>query len=348
MQRTDWLREYTFKRVPMTDFQSAKAVVRAHYDTLSGATAATVEGALSQHTSPDIPWRGMHPFNEQTGAAAIAETFWAPLLTAMPRLHRREDIFFAGLNEIDGFSSTWVASMGHLVGNFDAPFLGIPATGKMAFLRYAEFNKVEGGKITETALFVDLLHLMEQAGVYPLPRQTGVHVVQPGPLTHDGQLDAAQDPAAGKATLDLINFMTNDLRASRVENLSPEQELARSWHDDMIWWGPSGIGASYTIERYIEQHQRPFRTHLTDYSFNGHLCRMAEGNYGGFFGWPNLKLRNAGGFMGLPASGPTEMRVVDIYRRDGDKLAENWIFIDMLHFLKLQGLDVLERFKTLR
>jgi hypothetical protein len=35
------------------------------------------------------------------------------------------------------------------------------------------------------------------------------------------------------------------------------------------------------------------------------------------------------------------MRVVDIYRRDGDKLAENWIFIDLLHFLKMQGQDIL-------
>jgi hypothetical protein len=37
------------------------------------------------------------------------------------------------------------------------------------------------------------------------------------------------------------------------------------------------------------------------------------------------------------------MRVVDIYRRDGDKLAENWVLIDLLHWLKQQGLDVLER-----
>jgi hypothetical protein len=35
------------------------------------------------------------------------------------------------------------------------------------------------------------------------------------------------------------------------------------------------------------------------------------------------------------------MRVVDMYRREGDKLAENWVFIDMLHFLKMQGVDVL-------
>ena len=48
--------------------------------------------------------------------------------------------------------------------------------------------------------------------------------------------------------------------------------------------------------------------------------------------------------MGLPKTEKTvEMRVVDIYRRDGKKLAENWIFIDLLHFLMQQGVDVLGR-----
>jgi hypothetical protein len=42
------------------------------------------------------------------------------------------------------------------------------------------------------------------------------------------------------------------------------------------------------------------------------------------------------------------MRVVDIYRREGDKLAENWIFIDILHFLYLQKLDVLGRMRSIQ
>jgi hypothetical protein len=37
------------------------------------------------------------------------------------------------------------------------------------------------------------------------------------------------------------------------------------------------------------------------------------------------------------------MRVVGIYRRDGDKLAKIWVLIDMLHFLKMLGHDVLMR-----
>ncbi len=42
-----------------------------------------------------------------------------------------------------------------------------------------------------------------------------------------------------------------------------------------------------------------------------------------------------------------EMRVVDVYRRDGDKLAENWVIIDFPHYLAQQGLDVLARMRQL-
>ncbi len=41
------------------------------------------------------------------------------------------------------------------------------------------------------------------------------------------------------------------------------------------------------------------------------------------------------------------MRIVDIYRRAGDKLAENWVFIDLLHYLFEHGLDVLERMRQI-
>ena len=32
-----------------------------------------------------------------------------------------------------------------------------------------------------------------------------------------------------------------------------------------------------------------------------------------------------------------------MYRREGDKLSENWIFIDLLHFWNQQGVDILDR-----
>ncbi|MCC5956894.1 MAG: nuclear transport factor 2 family protein [Natronohydrobacter sp.] len=326
-------------------FQTKKDIVRAHHAALKDATAETVQDRLAVHVHPDWHWRGMHPWHEQHGPEDVAMAFWQPFLRAMSRVQRREDVFFAGRNQIDGFKSVWVVSMGHLMGLFDAPFLGIAPARRIAMLRYAEFHRVENGRIAETAFFCDLLHLMRQAGQYPLPPQTGAHLIQPGPATHDGLLYGATAPAEGAQTLDLICRMIGAINEHKQFS-GPEEELAQHWHDDMCWWGPEGIGATCSIPRYIEQHQRPFRTQLGDRAFNGHIARLAEGNFGGFFGWPNLTLTPLGGYLGLPAGARADMRVVDIYRRDGDKLSENWIFIDMLHFLYMQGLDVLARLKA--
>ena len=321
-------------------FQDQKAVVRALYADMKGATPETIEAVLAAHTTPDWHWRGVHPFYEQRGSANVARLFWGPLLASLTRLQRREDIFFAGENTVG--EGTWVVSMGHLMGLFDAPWLGIVATGKMAFLRYCEFNRVLDGRIVETMLHVDIPHLMIQAGQNPFGLATAAHMVQPGPQTHDGMLLDSQAADAGVATLEAINAMIGDLGTWQL-GLPLEEELARTWHDDMIWWGPAGIGATYTIERYAKQHSGPFRAAFYDRSFTGHRAKLAEGHFGGFFGWPNFTAKHKG-FMGVPASDiDAEFRVIDIYRRDGDKLAENWIFIDLLYWMMQQGDDVLTR-----
>ncbi|MGR3491962.1 MAG: ester cyclase [Shimia sp.] len=332
----------------MSDLQAAKSVVRGLHDALDNAPEGAEARAIAPFVDPDWQWRGMHPFHEQTGPEAVACAFWTPLRRALTHLQRRPDIFLAGLNEIDGFSSTWVVSMGHLMGNFSASWLGIRPTGRIAMLRYAEFDRIENGRITESALFCDIPHLMIQAGQNPFPPQTGVHLVQPGPRTHDGLMYDAQDPERGKNTLAAINRMLTDMGETERDGEprpSYADHLRKTWHERMIWWGPAGIGASYTIPNYIDQHCTPFGQSLDrGYRFNGHICRTAEGNFGGFFGWANLTVTNSGGFMGMTAAPcPADMRVVDMYRVTDGKLAENWIFIDMLHFLAMQGLDVLGR-----
>lgn len=327
----------------MSDYQSHKQLVLDMYALLDAASAGESEAALSGFVTPDCVWRGYHPFHEQTGAAAIGGTFWDPLKTALTSLKRRMDVVMAGTNEMDGHASVWVVSMGHLMGLFDAPWLGIAPTGKIAMLRYCEFHRIEDGKICETAMFFDIPHLMMQAGLQPFPPQTAAHLVQPGPAPHDGLMSDRQDPAEGVKTLRVINAMISDLGQWKG-GLPLEEELALTWHDDMIWWGPAGIGSSYTIARYAEQHSGPFRAGFSDRSKTKHQCRMAEGKFGGFFGWPNFAARPTGGFMGMPASDKAgEFRVIDIYRRDGDKLAENWVFIDLLHFWNQQGVDILGR-----
>ena len=232
------------------------------------------------------------------------------------------------------------------MGLLDQDWLGMRTTRKLAFLRYADFYCVHEGQLVRGVFFCDLIGVMHQLGISPLPLQTGVSFLYPGPRTHDGLLFEYQDNRESKKTLDLVNRMLADLKALDIsgDDLPPPEYLARTWHEDMIWYGPAGIGATYTILRYQEQHQYPFRTGLRGKRFNGHLCRLAEGNYAGFFGWPNLTNTAGGGVLGLPASDrAADMRVVDIYRREGDKLAENWVLIDLPWWLKQQGVEILKR-----
>jgi len=341
----------------MTDFQPLKKLVRQYHKDFDESlysqqsTAKDIIHIAEQFTTPDWHWRGMHPFYEQIGAENIVSNFWYPLKQAFTALHRREDIFFAGAYDVDKGASHWVCSMGHFAGLFDKAWLGIAPTGKLTYLRYAEFYRIESDKIVETALFCDILSVMHQAGQYPLAPMTGVAIIQPGPRTHDGLLYASQPQQETQITLDLVNLLIADLDSlTKSGNDSPPPEfLQRVWHDNITWYGPIGIGASATIPRYQQQHQYPFRNNLTDKTYHGHIARFAEGHYCGFFGWPNLYNRNKGGFLGLPANNRrAEMRVVDIYRREGDKIAENWVFIDILHYLAIQGLDVLRRQKDLQ
>lgn len=328
-------------------YEAEKNIVLDLYEALSRAEESAVPDVISKYCADDYLWRGFHPFDELHGPSDVGAQFWLPLKQSLTRMQRRMDIFMAGENEMDGFTSVWVVSMGHLMGLFDKDWLGISPNGKMTFLRYCEFNKVENGKITETAMYFDIPHFMMQAGLQPFPPQTAAQLVQPGPMTHDGLMVGPQPAAEGERTLAAINSMISDL-GQWNSGLSLEDELRRTWSEDMIWWGPSGIGATYTIERYAQQHAGPFRAGFTDRSKTKHICRLAEGHYGGFFGWPNFTARPTGGFMGMPATDKAgEFRVIDIYRRDGDKLAENWIFIDLLHFWKQQGVDILARMSEL-
>lgn len=345
----------------MSKLQHAKQLVSRYQDALDNSDRQSLPLVLEEYTSDNYHWRGMHPFYEQHGAADTASVFWQPLHKAFSPLQRRDDIFLAGFNVVTQNSKedtvvadadqpdddkVWVCSMGHFFGLFDRPWLNIPPTGKMIFLPYAEFSCVQNNQIVESAFFCDIIAVMHQAGHYPLPPQTGAFFMHPGPRTHDGLLLSDQDPASGRTTMDLVHRMVDDLSELNTSgnDTCPPELLARRWTDNMIWYGPTGIGATYTIERYQKQHQYPFRQNLTDKVFNGHVARFAEGNYACFFGWSNLTNTATGGFLGMTGNDTrAEMRVVDVYRREGDKLAENWVFIDLLHYLSMQGLDVLDR-----
>ena len=282
------------------NFQNEKKIVLDFYNSVQKCRTDEIPEILSVYYSENIIWRGFHPFNEIQDIVHLYKDFWQPLKKSFTNLQRRMDIFFAGSNSLSSNRDVWVVSMGHLMGLFDTPWIGIKHTNKIAMLRYCEFNKIVKGKITEVAMFFDIPHLMIQAGLKPFPLETGISLVQPGPISHNGLLFEEQNLIDTKNTSELIEQMINDVKIwNNFDKISLIKELRKNWKDDMIWWGPSGIGSSFTIERYVEQHALPFRNNFINRKFNGHICRLSEGIFGGFFGWPNLTLTPNKKFMGL-------------------------------------------------
>lgn len=329
------------------ELTAAKKTVLSHQRHIDTAPNLALADALSVDTSVNCKFQFTAPFRECIGAEDADKNFWSHLRSSFSPLQRRPDIFFAGYNHLSDEPGVWVASMGHLLGLFDQPFLGMRPTRQSTMLRYAEFNLVVDGKITESTMFLDVLNLMAQVRAEALPPSTAATMVTPGPRTHDGLLFNNQPAHEGEKTLKLFLRMIDRLLAEDVHTTNTD--LSLDWTDDMIWWGPGGIGAPYTQGRYIEQHCIPFEEGLKWGDFFGHRTEFAEGHYGGFFGWPTFDVTSLGGYIGLAPDSEKKasMRVVDLYRREGEKLAENWNFIDHLHFLEQLGVDLVARQRVL-
>ena len=66
----------------MERYQEHKALILNYYQELESANPDSVGKVIQEYASSDIHWYGVHPFHEQHGGEAIAETFWRPFLSA--------------------------------------------------------------------------------------------------------------------------------------------------------------------------------------------------------------------------------------------------------------------------
>ena len=326
----------------------AKSVVWQALMRLPGPDLAT---ACAELLAPDCSWHGPHPFPTLVGPQAVAEQFFGPLCAAFPDLERRPDIFFAGEWDgrfdgrfyADSGAGTWVCSTGHCMGTFSADWLGIPATGEPASLRYGEFYRVVDGRIAEARVLLDLVDLARQAGCPLLPPSAGLSLLTPGPRLHDGLLRGPSDPQQGRASLAQVEAMIDGLMRYDESTLQ-SMGMRAHWHPDMLWYGPGGIGTTRGIGGFERHHQAPFLHAFPDRKGGTHRARIAEGAYVASTGWPSVRATHSGDYLGVPASGAAiQMRVMDWWRCESDLLVENWVFIDLPHLMLQMGVDLLSR-----
>ncbi|MEO0436959.1 MAG: ester cyclase [Pseudomonadota bacterium] len=298
---------------------------------------------LGTTVADDVSWQVAHPVNLAAGREALVRDWLEPLRASLPDLERRALI---ALESGDG--SGWAAGTGFFVGTFSKPFFGIPASGRTLYLRYTELVRSANGLIVECYLIPDFLDAMLQVDVYPLRPSLGHTGLIPAPFTQDGLLPHSSDVARNNSTEKLVMDMLDELRAYDGVSLE-SMDLARFWHPDFMWYGPAAIGTTRGIEGFRAHHQGPFLEGFPDRDVDHHACTVACGDYVATGGWPHMHATHSGGgWLGLPPSGVhLELRVMDIWRRDGDLLVENWVAIDICHMLQQMGLDVFAQMRTL-
>jgi predicted ester cyclase len=311
------------------------------------AAPGETKDLLAGHLREDAAFDVAFPVNRLNGIDEVFESFFQPLKTALSEVRRRDEIFIGGPNR-RAPGGHWVASVTHYVGNFERPLFGIQPSNHLVFLRSGEFYRVEpDGQISEAKIIFDLLDLMRQAGCFPLPRMLGTEMLFPGPATHDGVLPSGQ--ADGEKTLDLCEAMLADLKAFDPETFTSKGQTGDDgyWHDDMLWYGPGGIGSNYRWSGFEKDHRAAFLTAFPDRVGGNHYCRIGDGNYAAVSGWPSMTMTHQGDYLGVAATGKSlTLRVMDFYRCAGNKIMENWVLLDYLDLFQQMGRDLIEEAKA--
>lgn len=320
-----------------------KARARALLSGLAlGADPATV-------WHPDAVVEAAHPWGRRDGLAAIG-AMWAEIRAALPDMERRDLIFVGGANRDDprlaaARAPHLVAAMGHLQGTFAADLLDIPATHGVAHLRYGEAHWLDGDRIRRSWIWVDLLDLKRQAGLWPLPPALGTEGMWPGPAPQDG-LRTDDGAWTGPDALETVFAMHAALLAfdgRRAESM----DHSAYWTENFMYYAASGIGMSRGLDGFRAHHQFPFLRAFPDRISEGHFIRIADGPYavtGGI-----VAGTHAGAYLGMTPTGRrVRIPVMDFYRLDGRRIAENWLPMDVAFLAHQLGHDLFQRIRHYR
>ena len=314
---------------------------------LLGAFAAGAPGA--EVYAPGARMDAGHPWGWLEGPDAIGA--WRDeLRAAIPGLRRRDLILVGGENRSDprfdrnvgAPRAPWiVAALGHYAGTMTGPLRGIPATGAPVLLRYGEAHWLEGGRLRESRVILDLVDLMRQCGTYPLPRAYGVEGPWQGPATQDGLRLPGPD-WTGPDALETVFAMHEALHAFDGRDLAT-MDHERFWTPDFLYHAAGGIGTCQGPEGFRAHHQIPFLRAWPDRAAEGHFVRVSDGPYAVTGGV--VTGTHVGEYLGMTPTGRgMRMPVMDVYRIGPDgRIAENWLPADIAGMAAGLGADLLAR-----
>ncbi|MEO0356990.1 MAG: ester cyclase [Pseudomonadota bacterium] len=301
---------------------------------------AAVTGLWAEDAVLDAAW----PVNQLVGAQAILNQFVTPMRAALTGLYRRDLMFLGGVNN-RAEQGNWCSCVTHYVGTFNAPLFGLQPSTKLVFLRAGEFYRIVDGQIAEAKIIFDLPDMMRQSGHLPLP-SLGTELTFPAPATQDGLAPVGD----GAASLALVERMLGDLHVFDPETGTSTGQTGSTgaWADNMMWYGPAGVGSNYEWDGFSKDHRMPFLHAFPDRKGGNHYCRFGDGDYACVSGWPSMTMTFVGDYLGHKATGQSlTLRVMDFYRIEANKIAENWVTLDYGDLFAQMGRDLVAEANTL-
>lgn len=317
--------------------QLHKQVVWDCWHEMTLTSNASIASVLTNRMHDDVIWHGPQPFDELQGVDTLLTGFWNPLLRAMPDLERETQMFLGG-----HFQHTdWITGTGYFSGNFMDDWLGIPPTGQSIRLRFGEFCRVENRKIVEIYLLLDMVDFMRQAGYDVLPAEQIISETVPALSHMTGRQLTPQNRVISQETFDLIYTMFQTLTKSD----SSQQSGMMAYSSPLLkWYGPAGMGSTVTLEDYEKYVENPLRQAFPDQHMTAQDVIIGEGLLAASVGFPAIIGTHKGDFKGLPASGNSvQIRMMNWWIREGNRLVENRVMVDMIDLFMQCGVDLFER-----
>jgi len=140
------------------------------------------------------------------------------------------------------------------------------------------------------------------------------------------------DMSKTQKTRAVIEGMVDGLNDHRID------DIGQFFAEGFRWMGNFGCGTKHGLQEFQDNWQRPFQA-----AFSDKVCvdeaRLFMGEWAAAFG--RQEATHSGEFMGIAPTGKRiEIRYMDFWKVEGDKITDNWVMVDFPHVLAQLGHDV--------
>jgi len=222
-------------------------------------------------------------------------------------------------------------------------FAGVPPPpgGPWVRVHDLDFYLIEGRRIKINWCLIDVVNLFEQVGYAVLP---------PAPMAMDGYrapnaMDGYPAPLSSAVRPEDTRRSERVWRAALEEDLVRNAGGARWWAEDMVWYGPGGVGTAHSRLEYVTHFLGPLHRGFSNVSLALDLL-LCEGKYCGAHFY--LHATHTGPWLGEAATGRrVRIRCGAHAHLEGGRLVEGWLIIDVARAFADMGVDLYARARAM-